>query len=273
MNHSYKASIKLSIYLILVLQILGCASTQTSEASKNKNARNLSIKKQKLQALQNLKKQEQLNQQKELAWIKQSQDLQTKTLELQNAEVSQAPQLPKNLQGTGAEFSSNATQLPTKLPPKIENPKSVLPTEPVVESESLEQRLYVKVLSSYQAHQLKELNRATELLCKTFPNSIFADRAIFLSARLKAEKADYKAALIDLKKIELNYPDGSKVVSAKFLESQIYQKMGQTRKSELQFKELQKQYPGSVESLRADYELKIMSMMNKKENSSKSLNQ
>ena len=141
--------------------------------------------------------------------------------------------------------------------PKLEE------ASPTDSHESAEHNLYAKVIASYRQKNQNSLNRVTEILLKTYPQGVFADRAIFLNAKLEFENANDQAALIDCDKLIRNYPNASKLVSTFFLKAQILKKQGRFGEAKSVLADVQTYFPGSPEAYRVPLEMKLLSLQAK----------
>ncbi len=134
---------------------------------------------------------------------------------------------------------------------------------PTDSHESAEHNLYAKVIASYRQKRTADLKRVTEILLKTYPQSVFADRAIFLNARLDFENANDPAAMAECDRIIRNYPNANKLVATYFLKAQILKKQGRILEAKSVLADVQTYFPGSPESYRVPLELKLLSLQAK----------
>lgn len=118
--------------------------------------------------------------------------------------------------------------------------------------------LYTEIIASYRSQDELALNTMVPVFIKRFPKSVFADNALYLSARLSLEKKKYIDSVRMIQKLLTNYPHSKKVVSAKFLKALAYKDLHLSNESKRTLREVIKMYPGSPESLRAKSELKLM---------------
>jgi TolA-binding protein len=123
--------------------------------------------------------------------------------------------------------------------------------------------LYAKVISTYRQKDSAALKRVSEILLKTYPQSVFADRAIYLNAHLAFENSNDALALSECEKIIHNYPNAHKLVSTYFLEALILKKKGRVKEARNVLNEIQAFYPGSPEAFRTPVELKLLSLQAK----------
>ena len=111
-----------------------------------------------------------------------------------------------------------------------------------------EHLLYSKVIDSYRAQQLGDLNRAVDLMLKAYPKSVHTDNALYLKSDLLLAKGQYQNSLDTIDLLLKNFPSSNKRVSALYLKSQALKQAKQTRGSEVAAQEVQKRYPGSIEA-------------------------
>lgn len=117
---------------------------------------------------------------------------------------------------------------------------------------------YSEIVGLYQSNQLQSLNRATDKFIHRFPQSPFADNALYLSGKLALEKNNYTTAIKYFSQIEKHYLAGNKNVSAQFAKAVAYKKMNLPELAKNVFRNLKKQYPGSSEALLAESELRLI---------------
>ena len=132
-----------------------------------------------------------------------------------------------------------------------------------VPTESSEHLLYAKVMSSYQASDSAELQKAVRLFLKTFADSQYADNALYLSAMLGVQKGDLAYAHRALDLLLKDYPTGNKAVSALFAKGALYKKEGKFAQARLAFNQVTRGYPGSPESFRVPVELRLIQQLQK----------
>ena len=127
-----------------------------------------------------------------------------------------------------------------------------------------EQTQYEKVLAAYAHHDKVNATKETETLIKSFPDSIFADNALYLNGLLAVENHDPARGMYYMNRVLKEYPQGNKAVAALFAKSMLEKQGQQYAAAENDFNLLNKLYPGSPESKRVAIELKTMQLLNKK---------
>jgi len=149
-----------------------------------------------------------------------------------------------------------ATDSVTELPPDKESPvKTPEPTG--------DQMLYSKILQSYRKRHLSELEKSLALLMKTYPDSVYADNALYICGQLAYELGDYKLAAQYMDRVLRQYPKGNKAVSALFAKAVIEKKQSRFEEAKRLLERLKEQYPGSPEAMRVATELKLIEMAQK----------
>lgn len=121
-----------------------------------------------------------------------------------------------------------------------------------------DQGFYSEVVAHYQTRDAKGLNRYLEAMLKRFPNSPYADNALFLGGELALELKNYPEALKHFQKITRFYPLSNRAVAALFAKGMAYRKMNLEAQAKKVFFDLRMKYPGSPESFRAEAELKLI---------------
>jgi TolA-binding protein len=120
------------------------------------------------------------------------------------------------------------------------------------------QQIYEKIIEKYRSNDLKAIEIYTNLLLAKYPQSHFADNALYLEGMLAFSIKSYAKSLECFQKIISIYPNGNKAVSALFAKGILYKKMNLRSESENVLTNIKTKYPGSPESLRADAEIKIL---------------
>ncbi len=249
---------KISGYLLFSTLFFSCMHSQQLETEKvqsNRKIRSLeSDLKRKQVAINNLKEQNWILKQKYLA--DRGPATATKIPVPFQPSASQSPEEKKEgvIPVPQQELTkSEGTQADAKI-------EEALPTD---SKESAEHNLYAKVIASYRQKRSADLKKVTEMLLKTYPQSVFADRAIFLNARLDFENANDPAAFAECERIIRNYPDANKLVATYFLKAQILKKQGHLLEAKSVLNDVQNYFPGSPESYRVPLELKLLSLQAK----------
>jgi len=177
----------------------------------------------------------------------------------QQQQQSQAAPPPPQSQAVPLTPANRATS----LPPHLSSPKTVTdqPSAEAKPEEILqtgEQRLYSKVLESYRVHNKDELQKAVQILLKTYPDSIYADNALYLSGLLALESNDLARSSAFMDRVLREYPKGNKAVSALFAKAMIEKRGRNFKEAKTLLETIRKHYPGSPEALRVGIEEKLI---------------
>jgi TolA-binding protein len=122
------------------------------------------------------------------------------------------------------------------------------PPEPLPESLSAEWLFYSKIIDSYQKKNGADLDRMVALFLKAYPQSVYADNALYLQAKWELASGEYQKSLNTLARLLSLYPDGDKAVSALYTKGVILSRMKQSSAAKETFHSLLALYPGSPES-------------------------
>ncbi len=256
--------LKRSAYLLICALSLSCAHTEQLETEKVQSSRRIRSLEGDLK-----KKQAAINNLKEQNWILKQKYMSDRTPAAQKIPVPFQPSAgqaqaaedaPKLSASISTPPEAALAQAPAVAPVMKEKPEEAIATD---SHESAEHNLYAKVIANYRQKRVPDLKRVTEILLKTYPQSVFADRAIFLNARLDFENANDQAALTECEKIIRSYPNANKLVSTYFLKAQILKKQGRLLEARSVLADVQSYFPGSPEAYRVPLELKLLSLQAK----------
>ncbi|MGZ3769491.1 MAG: tetratricopeptide repeat protein [Bdellovibrio sp.] len=118
--------------------------------------------------------------------------------------------------------------------------------------------LYAEMVSASQEDNEIAFKSRLQNMMKRFPNSPYADNALFLAGRMAVDHGNYAEAIRYFGQIEKNYPNSNRIVSAKYAKAMTYKRMNLPEFAERSLQEVRAKYPGSPESFRADAELKLL---------------
>lgn len=118
--------------------------------------------------------------------------------------------------------------------------------------------LYAEIVGAYQAQDQLTLQTRLQTLLKRFPQSEYADNALYLAGRSAMEHRNYAGALKYFSKVNELYPHGNKIVSSQFAKAMAYRKMNLDSLAREVLLNVKKKYPGSPEAFRADGEIKLL---------------
>jgi TolA-binding protein len=148
---------------------------------------------------------------------------------------------------------------------KPESKPEPKPTEPeptakisVPAGENGEHFLYSKIIDTYRAHNAEEMKTTLRLLLKTYPDSIFADNALYMAGLQAFEMNDMAGARSHFARLIKEYPRSNKTVSALFITAEIDKRSGRKSDAIRGFKMVRDLFPGSPESFRVSVELKLL---------------
>lgn len=122
-----------------------------------------------------------------------------------------------------------------------------------------DRKAYEFLLSSYQKQDLPQLKTRYLQFAKDFPDSSLRDNALFLVAQLMMEKGQWKESLKPLNGVLKSQLTSERWPAAIYGKGLAYQKLGQEKLAEKQWKILLKRFPGSKESQKAWVALRLMS--------------
>lgn len=118
--------------------------------------------------------------------------------------------------------------------------------------------MYAQMVSSFQKDDEIGLKSRLQSLLQRFPQSAYADNALYLAGRMAVDHKDYAEAIKYFSQIERDYPKSNKVTAAKFAKAMTYKAMNLPELSAKVLNEVRSRYVGSPESFRANAELKII---------------
>lgn len=159
---------------------------------------------------------------------------------------------------------ASSAVLPSKLPAKLNAaPKPALASLPptpiaVTQEQTGEHYLYSKILETYRTKNSAELARTLSLLMKSYPESVFADNAVYLQGKLAFEAGEPAKALEAFDRILRDFPRSHKAVSALFAKALIQKRLGHTGEAKREFIQVRDFYPGSPEAARVSVELQLL---------------
>lgn len=117
--------------------------------------------------------------------------------------------------------------------------------------------LYSELLVHYKTRDERAMKNLTGLLIKKYPQSSYADNALYLTGELNLELRNYAEALKNFQQVLKSYPQSNRAVAAYFSKGIAYKKMNLDTLAKKVFFEVRKKYPGSPEFFRAETELKL----------------
>lgn len=190
-------------------------------------------------------------------------DLKERNLVLESRAASRLSDKPTGIMYTesAVDAAPEAAKAAAAEAPATE-PSQPLAPEPKIAQvpvgENAEHYLYSKIIDTYRAKNADELKTTLRLLLKTYPDSIFADNALFMAGLLAFETGDLASARMQFERLLEDYPRSNKVVSALFLKAEIDKRSGRKSDAIRGFKMVRDLFPGSPESFRVSVELKLL---------------
>lgn len=130
-------------------------------------------------------------------------------------------------------------------------------------SEKGEHILYSQVMESYRKRRIDEMERAVALFLKAYPDSVYADNALYLHALVDVERKDFPKASQYVERILKDYPNGNKVVSAMFIKAVVLRGRHQLRAAEKVLDLIALRFPGSPEAQRVPLEKRMLASLEK----------
>lgn len=144
-------------------------------------------------------------------------------------------------------------------PAPVKEIKEVVEKAPEIpKGENGEHYLYSKIIDTYRSHNADEMKTTLRLLLKTYPDSIFADNALYMSGLQAFEMNDLAAARSAFERLLKEYPRSNKTASTLFLKAEIDKRSGRASDAVRGFKMVRDFFPGSPESFRVSVELKLL---------------
>lgn len=255
-----------SAFLLICAMFFSCAHTEQLETQKIQSTRKIRTLESDLK-----KKQAAINNLKEQNWILKQKYMADNRTPASKIPVPFQPSAGQNQPDDSTKLVASISGAPqaspmAPVPAAGDLKEAIAPREEAIATdshESAEHNLYAKVIASYRQKRSPDLKRVTEILLKTYPQSVFADRALFLNARLDFENANDQAAMGECEKIIHSYPNANKLVSTYFLKAQILKKQGRLLEAKSVLADVQNYFPGSPEAYRVPLELKLLSLQAK----------
>ncbi len=120
-----------------------------------------------------------------------------------------------------------------------------------------ERMIYIRIVELFRKGQIEELVRQKRLLERKYPASIHLDNVYYMLGRLEFDSGRYGEALRAFSFVDRRFEKSNKRPAALFAMGSTYQKLGLTNQASRVWNRLLKTYPGSVESDRAHFQLRI----------------
>ena len=121
-----------------------------------------------------------------------------------------------------------------------------------------EASLYTRVISAYQLRELSALDYYVSQFVYRYPQSVFADSALYLRGEMSLIMGMTPEALRDFEQIISQYPAGKKYDAALYGKAVCYRKLRLYNYADEVLGQLKKEFPGSPEVMKARLEEKII---------------
>ncbi|CAM6032081.1 unnamed protein product, partial [Sphagnum compactum] len=121
-----------------------------------------------------------------------------------------------------------------------------------------EEALYTEIIRAYQTRQIDAVSHYTGEFLQRYPNSVFADSALYLRGELSLIMGFTAEALRDFEQIVDDYPAGKKYVAALYGKAVCYRKLQLYNYAEQALNDLNKSFPGSPESVKVPLEQRML---------------
>ncbi len=122
----------------------------------------------------------------------------------------------------------------------------------------MDTELYSEIVGAYQADDELALKSRLQSFLARFPQSAFADNALYLAGRMALDHKNYAEAVKFFSQVTDKYPNSEKVAAAQFAKGMAYKKMNLKDIAKNVLSSVRTKYPGSPESFRAENELKLI---------------
>ena len=148
----------------------------------------------------------------------------------------------------------------TFKPTKAQNQQAALLVELTGKdiSKESDMTLYSEMVTAHEKNDEIGFKSRLQSLLSRFPQSAYADNALFLAGRRAVDNGNYAEAIRYFGRIEREYPRSNRIVAARFAKAMTYKKMNLPEFAKRNLADLKKRFPGSPESFRAEAELKMM---------------
>lgn len=118
--------------------------------------------------------------------------------------------------------------------------------------------LYSEIVAAYQSRDEIGLKSRMQTFLSKHAKSSFADNVLYLAGRQALDNKNYAEAIKFFGRVQTEYPNSNKTVSAQFAKAMAYKKMNLEPQARKVLREIMQKYPGSPESFRADNEMRLL---------------
>ncbi|MGE3683232.1 MAG: tol-pal system YbgF family protein [Bdellovibrionales bacterium] len=117
--------------------------------------------------------------------------------------------------------------------------------------------VYTRLVESFRKNERDQVLRQRALLERNYPNSIHLDNAYYLSGMAEYQHERYGEAVRAFGTVRERFPRSNKRPAALFALGVTYEKLGLQPQAIGVWRQLIKEYPGSMESRRAEMHLEL----------------
>ncbi len=121
-----------------------------------------------------------------------------------------------------------------------------------------EESLYSEVIRAFQARQIDAVDHYADAFLERYPQSVFADKAIYLKGQIHLILGFPAEALREFERVTSEYPTGNKFVAALFGKGVCYRKLQLYQYAEKVMDDVRRDYPGSPEFYKTELERKLI---------------
>jgi len=121
-----------------------------------------------------------------------------------------------------------------------------------------EETLYAEVVRAYQTRQIEAVDNYADAFLQRFPQSVFADKALYLKGQIHLIMGYPTEALREFERIISEYPTGNKYVAALYGKGVCYRQLQLYPYAEKVMVDIRTQYPGSPEFYKTELEIKMI---------------
>lgn len=121
-----------------------------------------------------------------------------------------------------------------------------------------EAQIYSKVGDAFRKSDLKACEAYSQLLLHRYPQSIFADNALYLTGSIAFAQKKYAKSLETYNRLITLYPNSNKVVAALYAKGAIFRRLNLKKQAQAALQKVVKDYKGSPEAQRAASDLRMI---------------
>jgi len=121
-----------------------------------------------------------------------------------------------------------------------------------------DRELYSELLATYDRNDVFGFHSRLQMFQSRFAQSPLMEDALYLGGLMSISEKNYGVALKNFNRILKEHPHGHKAAAALFAKGATLKKMNLPAQARQSWVQVQKGFPGSPESLRADAEIKIL---------------